>query len=62
MIPCGLGSYVSEKYTTCNYRRQYEDGGNMFFGKVCIPHYFSALWIENEVIKWGGGAELGMEK
>jgi hypothetical protein len=22
------------------------------FGTACIPDYFSALWIENEVIKW----------
>jgi len=25
-----------------------------FFVTVCIPDYFSALWIENEVIKWRG--------
>jgi hypothetical protein len=24
------------------------------FGIVCIPAYFSALWIENEVMKWRG--------
>jgi len=32
-----------------------------FFRTVCIPDYFSALWIENEVIKWRGMG-FGMEK
>jgi len=24
------------------------------FGTVCIPDYFRAFWIENEVMKWRG--------